>query len=138
MKSSDQVWLRCSGTARVWAVRAGKRFFGFLFTLALACKCQGMQCHCSVHSADPFVVPSMSLVSQIIAHLATTPARLPVCQLAEFLDNRLICCFLWLVAIDTTTHLHCPTCLSLTQSKFRNCITGQLTSLCYLESFFRR
>lgn len=31
IKSSDQVWLDWAGTTKVWAVRAGNRFFGFLF-----------------------------------------------------------------------------------------------------------
>jgi hypothetical protein len=29
MKSSDQVWFRCSGTAKVWVAQAGTRFFRF-------------------------------------------------------------------------------------------------------------
>src|SRR5512132_951982 len=95
-----------------------------------------MQCHRSVHSADPFMVPDVSLVSQIVCHLATTPARSTLCQLAQFLGNGLIGDFLWLVAIGTTTDLHGTTRLSFTHSKFLHCITSQLTSFPYLESFF--
>ena len=97
-----------------------------------------MQRHRSVHSADPLVVPDMPcLVSQIIGHFATTPARLPVSQLAELLDNGFIGGFLCLVAIGTATDLDRATCLSLTQPKFCNRIAGQLPLLSYLESFFR-
>src|SRR5215208_113173 len=95
-----------------------------------------MQCHGSVHSADPLVVPDVSLVSQIVSHLATAPARLPICQLAQFLENGLIGDFLWLVAIGTATYLHRATRLAFTQPELLNGITGQLTSFPYLESFF--
>src|ERR1044071_1965971 len=95
-----------------------------------------MQCHGPVHSADPLMVPSMSLVSQIVSHLVTAPARLPVCQLAQFLGNGLIGDFLCLGAIGTPTHLHRATSLSFTQPKFFDRIAGQLTSFPYLESFF--
>src|SRR6266498_3901191 len=95
-----------------------------------------MQCQRSVHSADPFVVPRVSLVSQIIAHLATAPARLLVCQLLQLLGNGLIHRSLGLVPMRTTAHLNRSTGLSFAQSKFCNRITGQLASLFYLESFF--
>ena len=77
-----------------------------------------MQRHASVYSADPFVIPDMSLVAQIIGHLVTAPARLLLCQLAQFLDNGLIGDFLWLVAIGTAAHLHRATRLAFTQSEF--------------------
>src|SRR6185503_8674812 len=95
-----------------------------------------MQCHRPVHSADAFVVPRLPLVSQIIGHLVTAPTRLLLCQLAELLDNGFIGGFLCLVAIGTTTDLDRATRLSFAQPKFRDRIAGQLTSLCYLESFF--
>src|SRR6266498_3111702 len=95
-----------------------------------------MQRHGSVHSADPFVVPRVSLVSQIICHLGTAPARLPVRQLLQFFCDRFISCAFGLVPMRTTAHLHRSTSLSFTQSEFCNRITSQLTSLFYLKSFF--
>src|SRR5215211_5991011 len=95
-----------------------------------------MQRHRSVHSADPFVVPQVSLVSQIICHLATAPARLVVCQLTQFLNDGPIHRSPGLVPMRTTTHLNRSTSLSFAQSEFLHCITSQLTSLFYLESFF--
>src|SRR5215207_11766016 len=95
-----------------------------------------MQCHRSVYSADPLMVPTVSLVSQIIAHLATTPTRLFVCHLLQFLDNRFIGHSLDLVAICTAADLHRATSLSLTQPELLDCVPSQFPSLCYLESFF--
>src|SRR5215208_4000906 len=96
-----------------------------------------MQCHGSVHSADALVVPGMSLVSQIICHLATTPARLFVSQLLQlFCDRFIFFSSLGRVTICTTAHLHRATSLSFTQPEFLDCITNQLTSFPYLESFF--
>src|SRR6476659_4176170 len=89
-----------------------------------------------VHSADPLVVPGMSFISQIINHLATTPARLLLYQLAQLLRNRLIGAAFRLVAIHITTQLDCATGLSLTGSKFLHGIARQLPFLLYFESFF--
>src|SRR5215207_4694502 len=95
-----------------------------------------MECHCSVHSADPLVVPNMSLVPQIVCHLATTPTRLPISQVLQLRCDRFVCSSLGLVAIRTTTDLHRATRLAFTQSKFSNGIPSQLTSFRYFESFF--
>src|SRR5437867_9353402 len=97
-----------------------------------------MQCHRSVHSVDPLVVPGMPLVSQIVGHLATAPTRLPVGQLLQLLCDGLICTSLCLVAIRTTTHLHRATSLSFAQFKFLDCVPSQFPSFLYFESFFRR
>src|SRR5690349_10166529 len=76
------------------------------------------------------------LVSQIIGHLVTAPARLLLCQLAQFLSNGFICASFFLVAIHITIELDRMTGLSLTHSKFLNGIISQFALLRYLESFF--
>ena len=83
------------------------------------------------------MIPGMPFISQIIGHFATAPARLPVCQLAQFLDNEFIGASLFLVAKNTTTELDRATGLSLTHSKFLNGIAGEFPLFLYLESFFR-
>ena len=88
-------------------------------------------------SADPLVVPGISLVSQIIGHLVTTLARLLICQLAQLLDQRFRCASLFSVAINTTTDLQHAERAPLTHPKFLPDIAGQLPFLGYLESFFR-
>src|SRR6266508_543176 len=95
-----------------------------------------MQGQFTVHAADPLVVPAVTLVSQVIAHLATAPARLAVSQLAQFLGNLWIVLFSRLVAIGTAVQVHGSTRPAFTQAMLFDHILHQLTPFIYLESFF--
>ena len=76
IKSRDQVKSDCTGTPSASAVLAASRFFGFL------CK---FSAKLTVNPANALVIPAMTLISQVVGHLSTTPAWLTFCQLVQFL-----------------------------------------------------
>lgn len=88
-----------------------------------------IQCQITVNPSNSLVVPTMTLVSQVVGHLSTAPTWLAFCQLLQLLHNFVISCFPGLVAIGTAMHVYRPTGLPLAQPASVHYVFCQLTPL---------
>jgi len=127
MKSSDQVWLDWLGTTRGWAVRAGRRSS---VSAANGAKELGTLCGSSCGSRDV-------LVSQVICHLATTPAWVALGQLAKLCSNLRIFRYPGGDTKRTAIETHRSTRSAFTQSMGFDGIHGQFRRWATWVVFFR-
>jgi hypothetical protein len=70
------------------------------------------------------MVPSMTLVSQVVGHLPAAPPRLTLRQLLQCLYDVLIIAFLGQVAVRAAVQVHCPAGQSLADAVLLDRIGG--------------
>ncbi len=70
----------------------------------------------AVNPANSLVIPTMTMISQVVSHLFAAPARLAFCQALQFLHDFMIIGFLGLIAIGATIQVYSPAGLPLTQT----------------------